>query len=249
MDSGSQGNCYLFEAKEETLIIELGINFKNTLKGLNFDLTKVVGALVSHEHQDHCKGVKDALKMGVDVYMSKGTHKGLNNYETRNNRREIESNLIKYISHGKEFSLGKFRIMPFNVKHDVIEPLGFLINHPDSGTTMFITDSYYCEYKFENLDNIIIEANYSDEIIEQHVFNGKLPSYRYDRTITSHMSLKTCKMFLAANDLKRCRNILLIHLSDSNSNAVQFQKEVAECTGKNVVIASKGISVSFGHPF
>lgn len=48
--SSSAGNCYLLEGGKEILIIELGINFKDTKKALNYDLSKVVGAVVSHAH-------------------------------------------------------------------------------------------------------------------------------------------------------------------------------------------------------
>ena len=41
-------------------------------------------------------------------------------------------------------------------------------------------------------------------------------------------------------------NIILIHLSDGNSNAELFKKEVAAETGKKVTIASKGIEIDFG---
>ena len=37
---------------------------------------------------------------------------------------------------------------------------------------MFLTDSFLCEYKFENLNHILIESNYIDEILEENVRNG-----------------------------------------------------------------------------
>jgi len=51
LSSGSQGNCYLLECNNEVLIIELGVSWKEVLKGLNYDLSKVVGVLVSHSHR------------------------------------------------------------------------------------------------------------------------------------------------------------------------------------------------------
>ena len=60
------------------------------------------------------------------------------------------------------------------------------------------------------------------------------------------MSLDTCKALLRANDLTAVNNIILIHLSDGNSNAELFKKEVAAETGKKVTIASKGIEIDFG---
>ena len=51
LSSGSQGNCYLLETKDETLILELGIGWKDILKGLNYNLQNVSGVLVSHSHR------------------------------------------------------------------------------------------------------------------------------------------------------------------------------------------------------
>jgi hypothetical protein len=59
------------------------------------------------------------------------------------------------------------------------------------------------------------------------------------------MSLDTCIETLRMNDLSAVNNIVLIHLSDSNSNAEAFQAAVREATGKTVHIASKGLDINF----
>jgi hypothetical protein len=50
---------------------------------------------------------------------------------------------------------------------------------------------------------------------------------------------------LRANDLTGVNNIVLIHLSDSNSDAPRFQKEVRELTGKTVWVAEAGLEINF----
>jgi phosphoribosyl 1,2-cyclic phosphodiesterase len=139
----------------------------------------------------------------------------------------------------ESFFIGNFKILAFDVKHDAAEPLGFLIEHPDCGKVLFLTDTYYCQYTFKGLNNIIIEANYSKEIIDR-----KFGAVR-NRILQSHFSLANCKDMLAANDLSKVNNIVLIHLSDSNSDEIQFQKEVAELTGKNVTVANNGMEINF----
>ena len=83
------------------------------------------------------------------------------------------------------------------------------------GTTLFLTDTYYVENTFKGLNHVIIEANYSDEIIEQKSFNGTINPFVRDRVYKSHMSLETCIKTLKANDLSSVKTITLIHLSDS----------------------------------
>lgn len=50
LSSGSQGNCYLLEADTETLILDCGIPIKDIKIGLDFDLRRVSGVLVTHSH-------------------------------------------------------------------------------------------------------------------------------------------------------------------------------------------------------
>ena len=55
LSSNSSGNAYILEDKDEILLIECGVSFKKIKEGINFDLNKVVGVLISHEHKDHSK--------------------------------------------------------------------------------------------------------------------------------------------------------------------------------------------------
>lgn len=50
LSSGSIGNAYIIECANETLLIELGISWKDILKGLDYKLDKVRGVLISHSH-------------------------------------------------------------------------------------------------------------------------------------------------------------------------------------------------------
>nr|HRO18749.1 hypothetical protein [Ferruginibacter sp.] len=71
------------------------------------------------------------------------------------------------------------------------------------------------------------------------------PKFLRDRIFKSHMSLATCKGLLQANDLRQVNNIVLIHLSDGNSNAEKFKREVTELTGKMVHVAEAGMCIPF----
>ena len=53
------------------------------------------------------------------------------------------------------------------------------------------------------------------------------------------MSLETAKDFLRANDLTAVQEIWLCHLSDGNSDAERFKREIQALTGKPVYIAQK----------
>lgn len=48
LSSGSIGNAYILECNGERLLLELGVRWQEILKGLNYKLGNVVGALCSH---------------------------------------------------------------------------------------------------------------------------------------------------------------------------------------------------------
>lgn len=236
ISTGSIGNAYILQNDNEALLIECGVNIKQIKSALDYDLSKVVGCLVTHEHKDHCKSVNDVLKLGINVYS--GTKTWMQILPENSNR-------VKMISHGEVFHVGNFQVMGFNVKHDAVEPLGFLIQHPDCGKVLFLTDTFYCKYTFSGLNNIIIEANYSKAIIDAKYGPESGKEFLRNRILKSHFSLENCKDMLSANDLSKVNNIVLIHLSDSNSNEKQFHKEVYELTNKNVTVANNGMEIPF----
>ncbi|MZK53324.1 MBL fold metallo-hydrolase [Clostridium beijerinckii] len=226
--TGSSGNFYSLETSTEILILEAGINIKKIKEALDFDLSKVVGCLITHEHKDHSKSVKEVLKCGIDVYMSEGTLKGINlDYDY--------SHRIPYLlEHNSISKIGGFTVVPFNTQHDVNEPLGFLIHHPELGKILFATDTYYLKNRFNNVDHILIECNYSEDVILQ------LPAWRA-RTLKSHMSLETLKETLNSWDLTGVKDIILIHISHDNGEPDRFQKEIQELTGIKTYIGEPGL--------
>lgn len=242
LGSSSSGNCYILQNDTEALIIECGVSLREVKKAVNFNVSKIVGCLVSHEHGDHSKCVKDFLKARINVWMSEGT---------RNNVKYDKSDFLPLLAEsGKKFKIGGFTVLPFGVKHDAAEPMGFFINHEETGNVLFVTDSYYIPFTFVNLNNILIECNYRKDLLEANIEAGRIPAALRDRTLQSHMSFDTCKEALLANNLKAVNNIVLIHLSDGNSNAQEFNRDIHKATGKRVHVADKGLKIKLNRtPF
>ena len=231
--SGSRGNAYLLENQQEALLIECGVNLMDIKKAVDFNVSKISGCIVTHEHGDHAKSINDVMKAGINVYATKGTFS--KTVKVKHHRQNV-------IPQKGQFQVGNFKVISFPTVHDVEEPCGFLIYHQDCGVTLFLTDTVYSGFTFSGLNNIIIEANYDQEII-----NDKLADKKFlrDRIYNSHMSLDTCMEFLEANDLSQVNNIVLIHLSDSNSHEINFGKKVAAITGKTVTVADNGKIINF----
>jgi phosphoribosyl 1,2-cyclic phosphodiesterase len=225
--SSSKGNCYHVTDGKTPLLLECGINYREIQKHLNFKMSSVAGCLVTHEHKDHSKSVNDVAKAGIDVYMSGGTKKATGSTGHR----------IKVVEPKKQFKIGTWSILPFEVEHDVSEPLGFLLVNEAGEKLLFATDTYYIRYKFKGLTHIMIETNYSKEILDENIASGRVPQIMKKRLIRSHFSLENVKEFFKANDLSKVEEVWLIHLSDNNSDEERFKREIQSLTGKVVYIA------------
>lgn len=229
LGSSSAGNAYHITDGYTDLLLEAGIRYKDIQRALNFQTTKIAGCLISHEHGDHCKAVADIVKAGIDVYASQGTLDALG----------LSSHRAKRIRAKQQLRIGTWTILPFDVQHDVAEPLGFLLANQAGEKLVFITDSYYCRYKFPGLTHIMLECNYSMQILDQNIESGRVPAIMKKRLLRSHFSLENAKDFLLANDLSKVQEIWLLHLSDNNSDEGLFKREIQELTGKPVFVARR----------
>ncbi len=228
--SGSAGNCYCVSDGSTSLLLECGISVKQIRRGLGFGLTNVAACLVSHEHQDHAKAVADVLRAGVEVYTSPGTIKALG----------LEHHRLRPVRAKETFKVGTWTVRAFETQHDAQEPLGFLLHsRTNNERLLYATDTYYIRYKFPGLTHIMVECNYAADILEANVKRGSVPEVLKKRLLTSHFSLDNVKEFLKANDLSQVREIWLLHLSDGNSDAERFKREVQALTGRPVYIAGE----------
>jgi phosphoribosyl 1,2-cyclic phosphodiesterase len=237
LSSNSKGNCYLIHNKNEALIIEAGLKFNDVMIALNFNIEIISGCIVSHEHGDHASKLKEYLSKGINGYCSKGTYDTLNFKDNE----KIPTILIPK----ETVYIENFKVLPFSVKHDAKEPLGFLINHSETGNILFITDSSFVNYNFKNINNIILEVNFVDEIVDNLINSAKLAPCRYARIIDSHMGLNSALRLLGQTDLSNVNNIVLCHLSRDHADKSLVLNRVISATGKLVFIAEKNLSINF----
>jgi phosphoribosyl 1,2-cyclic phosphodiesterase len=216
LGSSSTGNGYILEGTTSALIIEAGVPFMEVKKALDFDLRKLMVVIVSHSHGDHFRYVVEYMKTGLTVHTD---YKSVNS-----------------------INFSGFYVKPFVVIHDV-PCYGFLIRHPEMGTAVFMTDTQYSPFKFPGINHWMLEVNFDQEILDDNILSGRIPPIVRARVMTSHMSLQTLKELLKANDLTSTKNIVLLHLSDGNSNALRFKSEIEGLTGVPVHIADKGLKI------
>lgn len=212
LGSGSSGNCYLLESEQEALIIEAGLPFLEVKKTMNFNIRKIVGVVVSHSHGDHAKYVKEYENAGISVF------------------KPYESEMLRQIR-----TYGGFVIKSFDLVHDV-PCCGFLIVHPDMGRFLYASDTEYIRYRFDRLNHILVEANYSADLIDPDAVNR-------NHVLTGHMELQTTLKFLQVSNNSELQKVILCHLSRNNADPEQFKWEAEKVVECEVYVAGKGLDV------
>lgn len=225
LGSGSSGNCYLLSTETKTLILDCGIPIMEIKKGLNFDLSKVVGCVVTHSHKDHSLSAKDFENMGIPFFKP---------YE---NKEPIGLNGWNGTIQAFDLTDKDGKFMHTNADGSECPCYGFLITHPDLGRMLYITDTELVKWRFKDINHILISCNYQKKYIDDenlakrnHVFRG-------------HMELETVKEFIKANNSQSLQSIILCHLSQDNSNPKECKAEVEKVAKCPVYVAEKGLEV------
>ena len=225
--SNSLGNNYIIQSNNEILLIECGISFKDVM--LNIDnMEDICGCVVSHTHLDHAEYIKQYQKYGIYVYSCQEV---CDKYK-----------YVKLLPLQTKTKIGNFNVQPIKVNHNV-ECYSFIITHPDIGKILFCTDLNSFPYidKIKGLNHIFIEANYSDEILLDKAFEVNEWSKSQSE---NHLSIGQTIEKLQRADISQLQTIVLLHLSNGNSDAKLFRQMVKDAIGfDNVVVADKGINI------
>ncbi len=241
LGSSSKGNCYLLKADNgETLVLECGIPFKEIKKAMAFQISSIVGALVTHRHGDHAKYAPQLLDAGIEVWAIEDVFKSF---------APKSSVFSRTIQAKKKYKIGMFSVLPLSVVHDV-PCVCFVIEHEEMGKLLFVTDTMDLDYQIKGLNHILLEANYSKEILLENIHKGLIPPAMKRRLEFSHMEINTTLEVLQNTDLTNVNEIVLVHLSGSNSDPNEFVQRVQETTGKPSYIANNRLKIEINkEPF
>lgn len=233
LGTGSSGNCYKVKIGNATLLLECGLPYKVIQKKLKFKVSDIDACLVTHEHMDHAKAVKDLMKAGVDCYMTKGTAEALkvNGHRLNTFRKDDKGQGYCW-----KFFLD-IQILPFEAVHDVAEPVSYFIKtRDDKESLVFVTDTAYLKYKIPDCYCLMIECNYVKSVLDERVKQGRINVSLRNRIVKNHLSLESLVEALKVADLSRCKKIYLMHLSDGNSDEELIKRTIQETTGMEVEV-------------
>lgn len=241
INSGSKGNCYILHNEREALMLEAGAPFTEVLRAVGPAVcSRINGCLLSHEHGDHAKYVKDVLDHAIPVYATPGTIDALKGKQSKICR---PVNFLSNLQDSDEAlpwmteRIGGFMVLPFKTIHDAASPCGFFIKHADFGHLLFATDTRFIPNRFKDLTNIMIECNYDEGRLAART---DIPDSLKDRIRMSHQSIDTCIEALKANDLSKVCKIILIHISEGDGDVRSFEERVEKEVHKHTIAAVKG---------
>lgn len=221
--SSSHGNAYIVSDQGTRILVECGLTHKMLRQLSNFSVSEFDACLVSHEHKDHSGCVAKLIADGVPCYMSEGTAVALALDGAALDAAEA-------MEHKSQFTVGTIDIVPFTTFHDAKEPLGFLFRSRSDGDILaFATDTVNLAYRFPGVNILAIEANYDKEILAQC---ERMPEKVRHRIANTHMEIDVLCAYLRSLDLSQCREIYLLHLSDSTSREWSFINKVRRVVPK-----------------
>ncbi|AFH22571.1 hypothetical protein OSG_eHP30_00080 [environmental Halophage eHP-30] len=216
LGSGSSGNGYIIQNDNEALVLEAGVSHKEMLPAINYRPDRVKAFLVSHMHGDHAKYLRQ--------------------YQWTLFGHELgHCNILEPYSH--------FTYQPFDVEHDASNQ-AFLIKHPDMGSLFYLSDAAYIPAKINGLNHLLIEANYSEDILARNMEQGIINERLAERIKENHLSIERLEHWLRLIDFSKLKSITLCHLSDKNSDAWEFYTRIWHLTGVPVHIAEPHMTVA-----
>lgn len=227
LGSSSAGNCYLLTSNiGETLILDCGIPIKEIKKGLGWDIRNVVGCVVTHRHIDHSKSVEDLINMGIPVF------------------RPYKPLIMNQFLSNSYFTVRIFDLttsdnkwIHTNSDGSECPCYGFLIEHPEMGKMLYITDCEFVKWRFNGINHILLGVDYDKNMVDMS------NPVKANHVLRGHMSIDTACKFVKTNySPDDVLNVIMCHLSEENAdkdNFIEQMKKVACRSNVDVAVAGK----------
>lgn len=216
--SGSTGNCTLIDAGETKLLIDAGISFlkiKTFLRDVGYVPEDISGILITHEHNDHIKGLPTLLK-----------HTEIPLYAPRTVAAELWRRLpegdgkLNVIPVEEPFSLGSLKVTAFETPHDTPQSVGYRLS--DGACAVGVcTDLGYVPESVRSyllgVDAALIECNHDPTRLKL----GPYPLSLKRRILSDrgHLSNEACAALAVEMASRGTTQLVLGHISKESNTA------------------------------
>jgi phosphoribosyl 1,2-cyclic phosphodiesterase len=227
LGSGSSGNATAVSDGSTTVLIDCGFSAREVTRRLRahgIDPTSVKAVLLTHEHMDHVSGVEVfARRHECQIWASAGTRRA-----ARLDGRLAEVHTLKA---GEPTRIGTLDILPFDISHDALEPLGYVVQAEGGHRFGLATDTgVFTEQAAEALlgcDVIGLECNHDVEMLAA----GPYPWFLKQRIASSrgHLSNRDAALALERVAGDRLRRVHALHLSRTNNTRELAREGLDRC--------------------
>lgn len=241
LGSGSAGNATVVEAGETRLLLDCGFSVKETvqrLARLQLQPEQLTGILVTHEHDDHARGVfKLAARYQIPVWLTHGTYSMCQRYLP------TQAFPLNIVDAHTSFDVQDIEVHPYPVPHDAREPAQFVFG---DGERKFgvLTDvgsvTPHIVMMLQGCDGLLLECNHDLEMLRTGPYAHSLKK-RVGGWL-GHLDNQTSAQLLSQLDNSKLKHLVAAHLSEKNNTpalAKQALSEVLQCTHDWVQIASQ----------
>lgn len=237
LNSGSNGNCYYIGNEEEAVLVDAGLSCRETerrMRRLGLPLNRVKAIFISHEHDDHIRGL-DVLSQRYDlpVYISGPT--------LRECRFAPTPQLIRTFDADRPVTIGGLTVTAFSKSHDASDPYSFTVASSSVRIGVFTDIGVVCENlirHFTQCHAAFLEANYDEQLLEK----GRYPWPLKNRIRGGHGHLSNRQALELFTDYRPAfmSHLLLSHLSQDNNRPELVQSLFdTQAGGVAITIASR----------
>src|SRR5574344_1091340 len=235
--SGSNGNAYYIEYKDNAVLVDVGISYKQLSirsKIKKIDLRKVRAAFITHEHSDHVRGLRALCeKVGTKAYLTKVTAEHCRPFY-------LPDNVIGF-SAGDTINIGDIAVHSFAKSHDASDPCSFRVEAGEISigvmTDIGTPNEELCK-QLSLCNAVFLESNYD----EQMLWEGKYPAYLKQRVASDvgHLSNDQSVALITNTDPQHLHTIILSHISADNNRPGIALKTFGQLREKyNIITASR----------
>lgn len=214
--SSSKGNSTYISYGKDAFLIDAGASMRaisTAVESLGGSLKKLRGIFVSHEHDDHTKGLKVISKnCGIPIYTDP---KCMNLISMQ--APAAEECLVPTLA-GDVVHIGDIKVTVYPTPHDSVRSFCYRIETA-GGSLGYATDIGHISDEVQDAlfgcDSVLIESNYDPLLLQ----NGPYPKFLKERIDSARGHLSNAACACLAPVLARCgtRSISLAHLSETNN--------------------------------
>ena len=227
LGSGSKGNATLVATESTRLLVDAGLNRRETYARLAAVGERSDGfdaILISHEHVDHINGLRLlALDWTAPIYITRLTHQVIT--------WDPKLQAFELFEAGERFVVGDIEVTPFSIPHDAADPVAFVL---ESGGIKIgvVTDLGYVQevvkQRVKGCHCLIFESNHDLDMLKV----GPYPWHVKQRVMgrQGHLSNLATAGFLAEDFDGEAQVLVLAHLSETNNHP-----EIARLTAEQAL--------------